>query len=229
MSKYEERLKELSVSAASPPSSVTIEKLSEDFAFFKKTVLSFVDTLYKNMQNFETRLDEHESYMRRKHLLLHGVSEDQTEENISKYVTDFLTSNLKLKNITSQSFHSIYRIGKAAEKAGKPRPILIKMYSMRDRMDIWRNKRLLKGSRIVVTESLTSNRQQLLTIARKSFNNNCWTSEGRIFVRLPDGTRRVIISKAQLDDTIAILGRSTNSASSEGANRQLRSHNTKKN
>ena len=61
------------------------------------------------------------------------------------------------------------------------RPIIIKFVSYRDRDNVYKNKKHLKGSGTVITESLTKKRYALYLAARKKFGDrNCWTTDGRI-------------------------------------------------
>ena len=46
------------------------------------------------------------------------------------------------------------------------------------------NKKKLKGKRLLITESLTSSRMQLLGEALKKYGvRNFWTSDGRVMVK----------------------------------------------
>ena len=49
------------------------------------------------------------------------------------------------------------------------------------------NKRKLKGKRLLITESLTSSRMQLLGDAQRKYGvRNVWTSDGRVMVEEND-------------------------------------------
>ena len=49
------------------------------------------------------------------------------------------------------------------------------------------NKRKLKGKRLLITESLTSSRMQLLGDAQRKYGvRNVWTSDGRVMVKEND-------------------------------------------
>ena len=48
-------------------------------------------------------------------------------------------------------------------------------------MEVFKNKKNLRGKKIVITESLTKMRYQLLQKAKTKFDGNVWSSEGRIF------------------------------------------------
>ena len=66
----------------------------------------------------------------------------------------------------------------------KSRAIIVRFASMRKRIEVYRNKKNLKGKKIVVTESLTAVRLDLLNKAKDKFGlKNVWSAEGRIFAR----------------------------------------------
>uniref|UniRef100_A0A2A4JEB7 Uncharacterized protein n=1 Tax=Heliothis virescens TaxID=7102 RepID=A0A2A4JEB7_HELVI len=91
---------------------------------------------------------------------------------------------------------SCHRLG---ADTGKPRPLLIRFQSLSLRNEVWRSKTTLKGSGLVLSEFLTKPRHDAFLAARKHFGvNQCWTSEGKIVVLLPDKSRRKIESPAEL-------------------------------
>ena len=65
-------------------------------------------------------------------------------------------------------------------KLKKPRAIIVKFALYKDRHRVFRNKKLLKGSSISVTESLTQKRMEHLKKAREQHGfANVWTQMGR--------------------------------------------------
>ena len=75
------------------------------------------------------------------------------------------------------------KVGKSLQKDNKPRPI-IKFACYAVRREIFMNKRKLKGKRLLITESLTSSRMQLLGDAQRKYGvRNVWTSDGRDMVK----------------------------------------------
>ena len=69
---------------------------------------------------------------------------------------------------------------------------------MRKRMEVFRNKKNLKGKKINITESLTAMRVSLLERAKGKYGfRNVWTPEGRILTSI-DGKIMEITSKSEL-------------------------------
>ena len=80
----------------------------------------------------------------------------------------------------------------------RPRHTIVRFARMRKRMEVFRNKKNLKGKKITITESLTTMRVSLLERARKKYGvGNVWTTERRILTSI-DGEIIEITSKAEL-------------------------------
>ena len=86
-----------------------------------------------------------------------------------------------------------HRLGK--RKGQKPRAIIVKFTRYKDRNHVFRNKKLLKGCGISVTESLTLKRMEHLKKAReKDGFANVWTLDGKIMFKGNDSNPKVYYS-----------------------------------
>ena len=75
----------------------------------------------------------------------------------------------------------------------KPRPIIVKFTSYNVITEVYRQKRKLKGSSIVITESLTKTRVELYHIVSKHAKVEAvWTSDGTIIALLSGKNKKVI-------------------------------------
>ncbi|XP_047029389.1 uncharacterized protein LOC124646257 [Helicoverpa zea] len=192
MAAYEEELKNVSSNEASHK---TIASLSRDYTDFKCLVWKTMSALKLQMELLTLGLDRHEMASRRHVLLLHGLPEKKDEEYVSQAVI-VLTEKLKMSNISAADIASCHRLG---TETGKPRPLLIRFQSLSLRSEVWQSKTMLKGSGLVFSEFLTKPRHDAFLAARKHFGvKQCWTSEGKIVVLLPDKSRRKIESPAEL-------------------------------
>ncbi|PZC81528.1 hypothetical protein B5X24_HaOG212452 [Helicoverpa armigera] len=192
MAVYEEELKSVSNNEAPHKS---IASLSRDYTDFKCLVWKTMSALKLQMELLTLGLDRHEMASRRQVLLLHGLPEKKDEEYVSQAVI-VLTEKLKMTNISAVDIASCHRLGTAT---GKPRPLLIRFHSLSLRSEVWRSKTMLKGSGLVFTEFLTKPRHDAFLAARKHFGvRQCWTSEGKVVILLPDKSRRKIESPAEL-------------------------------
>ena len=70
-----------------------------------------------------------------------------------------------------------------ALSAKKGIPIIVKFFRRYQRNEIYAKKRSLKNGRLVITESLTKRRLQLLEAARTAFGlRSTWTLKGEVYV-----------------------------------------------
>ncbi|XP_028174356.1 uncharacterized protein LOC114362963 [Ostrinia furnacalis] len=103
-----------------------------------------------------------------------------------------------MRDLTASQFSACHRLGTASKD--RTRPILVRFADHPTKTAVWRKKTALKGTPTVLSEFLTRRRQQLFIEARKRFGiTNCWTLDGNIYAKLPDGTRRHIHSEGDLD------------------------------
>ena len=66
----------------------------------------------------------------------------------------------------------------------KERPIIVKFVRYNLRHNIFKNKKLLKGKGVSITESLTKDCIAKLNEARETYGfRNVWTSDGKIFFK----------------------------------------------
>ena len=80
-----------------------------------------------------------------------------------------------------------HRVGSTRKGGKKPRPIIVRFLSYRQRKSVFDVKRKLKGLKIVITESLTKTRYALLQRCINTFGkNDVWTYDGRIYCKTGD-------------------------------------------
>ncbi|XP_028167948.1 uncharacterized protein LOC114358248 [Ostrinia furnacalis] len=190
MSDFESQLK-----TSAEPSSLA--RLYDEFRAFKETVHGILQLLRKQISEVSKVTDTLEMRHRRKCLLFGGISEDPKEQT-SAVICGILSDRFDLKDISSSTFTACHRLGPAAK--GRIRPILVRFVDHSTKTAVWRKKTVLKGTSTVLSEFLTRTRQQLFTEARKRFGiTNCWTFDGNIFAKLPNGMRRQIHSEQDLE------------------------------
>ena len=194
MDQFQRQLDELRNTATIDAPSLA--SLNKEFAAFRQRMHAMLDTIKANYIKLECRIEELEAKGRRKWLLFHGVKEevvDNPRELVLATVNDKLGYQL-----TNTSIAACHRLGKAKNQQN-PRPILIKFRDREDRYSIWTRKKQLKGTRLLITESLIPTRQQLYNEARQLFTaNRCWTSDGKVIVKYPDDSKSTITTSSQL-------------------------------
>ena len=126
--------------------------------------------------------DEMEQYSRRNCLVLHGISE-APNENTDRLFIDTVSSKLNITLNTGDLDRS-HRIGSKNHSAGRPRAIIVKFARYNTRAAVYRAKKLLKNTKIMITESLTAQRMSVLKTAKNQFGpRNVWSSDGEILTK----------------------------------------------
>ena len=121
-------------------------------------------------------LERQEQYSRRNLLLIHGVDEiegEDTDKISTKVLQEYMNQIIKISHIDVE-------IQKKSINA-KPRPIIVKYARYNARNIIYRNKKVLKGKGISVTESLTAKWIKMLKKTRELYGFiNVWSQYGKI-------------------------------------------------
>lgn len=204
MGDFEERLAK---ATSSPPtlSATThteLPALAREFSNFKILVWQALTKLKAQTDLLARGFDRHETYMRRKVLLIHGVAEKK-EEKVSEVVLDIISNKLQLPDITICDLQVCHRLGTSTTK---PRSILVRFRDIEQRRLVWDTKTMLKESGVVISEFLTKTRHDVFMAARKHFGvRNSWTTDGKIIILLPDKTRRKIETVSDLQNLTALF------------------------
>lgn len=139
-------------------------------------------------KQLSSKQDDLEQYQRRQCLRIFGVPEDRGED------TDVIAIDVAKKigvDLTIEDIDRSHRVGKVSD-GDKIRPVIVKFVSYRKRCEMFRNKRLLKGSNVTIREDLTKKRHDMLRQCITKYGlKNVWTLDGAIFVREGDNKRRI--------------------------------------
>lgn len=162
-----------------------IDKLETSFKDFTVKVFNLFSKLKSNLNQVNQRVDDLEQYSRRNCLLIHGVPETLSNENSVEVVLKVFEEKLG-ERLSLVEIDRAHRLGKTthSDVANKRcRPIIIKFTSYLSRHKIYSKKKYLKGTKYVITESLTQNRLTILRSAQEHFGRTkVWSIDGRIVV-----------------------------------------------
>lgn len=141
-------------------------------------------------ETMEDQVDKMEQYSRRNCLLLHGVPEaanEDTDELILQQAQKMLgSSGISITDIDRSHRLGPRRTTATALKQG-PRPIIVRFTNYRARQKIFSNKKSLKGSKQIITESLTKRRMNWFRRVRDILGSTkVWTVDGRIMFIMGD-------------------------------------------
>ncbi|XP_072938248.1 uncharacterized protein [Epargyreus clarus] len=216
MADYEDKLNKCAAGTSSVHPDIT--SLSREFTEFKSFVWQTLNKLKTQMELLALGLDRHETFMRRKVLLFHGLPEKDNEK-VHERVLHIISNQMKETSISMDNLHVCHRLGSFN---GKCRPILVRFHDIQHRQVVWEGKTALKGTGITISEFLTQARHKAFMAARKHFGvKNCWTVEGKIMVLLPNKSRRKIESLAELQILVAQYPPETTDAACESSQTQL--------
>ena len=171
-----------------------LESLEKRMTKLEERMSVIGDRMRKRDREVEDRQDEGEQYSRRNCLLLHGVPEVK-DENTDRLVLHHL-QKVTGNEVKITDLDRTHRLGprKSAAEAVKSgnRPIIIKFVSYRVRKMVYDRKKALKGSGLVITESLTRLRMEWYrTVKDKVGQRNVWTLDGTIYCVVDERLRKI--------------------------------------
>lgn len=158
------------------------EKIDQRLSKMEETINGFMkqinDNSYK-LEELEKRIDSNEQYSRLNNLRIYGVK-DLKNENTEDEVISIITNKLGIE-LPRTSIERCHRIGSFA--AQKSRPILVRFAAFRVRCEVYKNKKMLKKSGVVIREDLTKSRLETLKKAVDKLGpKNVWTLNGNIHI-----------------------------------------------
>lgn len=197
MKDYEEKLQKISPASSQPHPDIAV--LSQDFQNFKTYVWKTLSLFKSHIELSSLAFERHEAYLRKKVLLFHGVA-DNPNENLRVSIINILNANMSLPDVSVKDLQACHRLGASRETL---RPVLVRFYDIQNRHLVWDSKTSLKGSGITISEFLTISRHNTFLKARKHFGlKNCWTSDGKIIILLPDKRRCKIETTSELQELV---------------------------
>ena len=160
-----------------------------------------LSALDNNNKALSDEMDALEQYSRRNCLLFHGVPEtdaDDTTESVISLCKGKLDVDVSRYLIDRSHRLGQRHVGPSGEY--KPRPIIVKFRSYETRRSVFSAKRLLKGTKFVVTENLTRRRNDLLKKVRSLDTvSYAWKTDGRIVCLLEDGRKVTVLHERDVD------------------------------
>ena len=161
------------------------------------------DFLHNKVDLMETKLNRaleqshHNSqYSRRNNLRFFGVKETK-EENVLAIITDIIVNKLKIVDFTPNEIDAAHRVGPYSDPDSDPKPrgIIVRFVRriMRDR--IVKNRKVLAGTRMAITEDLTKQNTQLLkAVAAHDKVEKAWPQDGRVMVCITNSKKIASVS-----------------------------------
>lgn len=150
--------------------------------------LATIETEECKQKIVEQKLDSIQQHIKNNNIRLINFSETVNEDLHEKIISLF---NNKLNvDMENENISSVYRVGRSNEN--KPRHVIISFKDNNKKMAVYNNKKLLKGSKIIMKEDLTINRLKCVTAASEKYGfKNVWTINGKIFVKNENGVEKI--------------------------------------
>lgn len=174
-----------------------------------------VESLHKKNEQLkkiiEKKTDKLEQQSKQKNLRIYGVKFNKNDK-LEKVVCNLFENKLDIKMNESKWESCYYVQNNTNEEKGS---IFIKFRNASDKEKIYGNKKMLKGSKIVIKEDLTKTRKELLIKAATRFGRtNTWSLNGDIFI-FNNGRKLKIETLDELEDIQAENGENENRPESE--------------
>ena len=151
--------------------------------------------------------NNNEQYSRRTSVRVHGVQTVQNE-NTTELIVNMCTEKLGVALTTNdiEACHRLRAPRRNGEGPPRPPPIIVMLNRRQKRDEVIKNRRELKGSRVVISEDLTRLDQQTPNRVRVSERtNSTWSHNGQVMFTLPGDTWRYRIDPFQtIDEAIAM-------------------------
>ncbi|KAI5741450.1 hypothetical protein M8J76_013760 [Diaphorina citri] len=185
--------------AAGPSHEKPLEILQQAFQVLLDMVTQELATMHGKIA-LEERLEASDQFSRRNCLLFRGIPEAdpdkrETEKDCQALVMAVINNKLQL-GLSVECIERCHRLGMRRDRA---RPIIVKFSSYSYRRQIYSAKKALAKFPLMVTEFLTRQRVAILQEARKIHGNtNCWTSDGKIVIKVGGLNRQVVTRMDQI-------------------------------
>ena len=157
------------------------QKISESLRDDNVKLRAKVENLNHRVSHMEVLVDNNEQHDRNINLLLHGVPEKEDENSANVFVEAIKPY---IQEITHNDVERVHRLGPYKKNTSRPRPIICRFKNELRKMDVYRKKSCLKGTKLLLTENLTKWRQTVYNTAKNVLGvKHVWTIQGRIFTR----------------------------------------------
>lgn len=155
-----------------------------------KSLRDSMSQLETETMHLKTRVNALEQRLRSTCVRITGVLESNGETLRNK-ISNLFKDKMEV-TINEGDISECYRIGRVNPNVNKPRPVYLKLISNDIKSLLMKNKRKLKGSRIMMYEDLTKETFDLYMSCRTRLGTGrVWTDNGRILVKCGDNVRLV--------------------------------------
>ena len=146
-------------------------------------------------QNTGAKINDLEQYSRKNNIRISGMTETglETAEDTMQIVMEKLNATMKDLELRNEHIDIAHRLGR--KKKDRHRQIIVKLNSRMKRDEILRQRKVMKGTDIFISEDLTPLNQQVLACIRKKLPDEvdqAWSKSGRLYYKLKSDTDTII-------------------------------------
>jgi len=182
---------------------------------FQDTINSSLSNLVEEMSamkeelaNIHGKENKMETRQNENSIIIHGLIPESND--LYPTILKFFADKLNINNLSKSDIYYCYLLRKktspaAARQIHKQSPVVVQFVTRWARNLVFFKKKLLKGSKFLITELLTVNTLVLFKKAREIFKNSSWTLNGVIYISSADG-KKVIKSDRDLCDVNTVNG-----------------------
>lgn len=183
------------------------EDLLSKFQEFEISIMADVnklkDELKKACEKFDLEIDNINQKANNKFLLVHGLEESESKEDICTNILNLFNTKLQIP-VEKAKIADCYHLGKKHDKDKKrPRTVVVEFIHKYVRDDIYYKKKVLKGTKLLITELLTRARLEIFRKCSGVRGLQCWTLNGNIIV-LQNGKKTSLSNKHDMKNYLNI-------------------------
>lgn len=165
-----------------------IEKCEARISEFKTQIEVLKRENLELKKECEDKVDALEQYTRKNNLRIYGVPENSNEDVEAVFVNT-LSTKLNI-DISPEYIEICHRVGRRSEAV--VRPIIVKFASYKYKSLVYRHRSRLKGTKIVIKEDLTKNRDlQMKELLVKYGRNSVWSRDGMLFYKTNGNVHKI--------------------------------------
>ena len=142
-------------------------------------------------------IDKHEQYSKRQNVRIFGIEKQANETNLTlkSDVLDLFKNKMKI-SVTENDLKTVYRVKSKISVPDKPAAVVVQIDNNSVRASVFKQRKMLAKSKIIVREDLTQKTLSLLKAARNKFTSkNSWCVRGSVFVKCNNIVHRVTDQK----------------------------------
>lgn len=149
-----------------------------------------------DIKGLKIELNRLHQYSCKDNIGIHGLKQEDADENSKKVVQAFLKDKLGVE-LDIRDFAAAHRLPGTSKPARKGKPkkppqIIARLKDRSDKAEIITNRRKLKGTGISITEDITRENLKLIEEAEKSKNYEAvWFSNGKVRAKLKGGVNKI--------------------------------------